>query len=58
MTEVKVKLKKSVIGSPYFIKKTVKGLGLKKLNQVVNLKDTPSVRGMIKKVCHLVEVVE
>jgi len=37
---------------------TLLGLGLKRANQIVELQDTPSVRGMIRKVNHLVEVVE
>ena len=37
---------------------TLKGLGLKRAQQVVDLEDTPAVRGMINKVKHLVEVVE
>ena len=37
---------------------TLLGLGLKRANQVVELEDTPSVRGMIRKVDHLVEVVK
>jgi len=37
---------------------TLFGLGLTKANKVVELEDTPSVRGMIRKVGHLVEVVE
>ena len=37
---------------------TLLGLGLKRANQVVELEDTPSVQGMIRKVRHLVEVVE
>lgn len=36
---------------------TINGLGLKRREQVVTLENTPSVRGMIKKVLHLVEVV-
>lgn len=35
---------------------TLKGLGLKRANQVRELEDTPAVRGMIAKVAHLVEV--
>jgi large subunit ribosomal protein L30 len=53
---IKVTLKKSGIGYPERQKKTLLGLGLKKLNASRNLKDTPAVRGMIKKVSHLVEV--
>ncbi len=37
---------------------TLLGLGLKRANQVVELEDTPSVHGMIRKVGHLVEVVK
>ncbi|MGD9965282.1 MAG: 50S ribosomal protein L30 [Hyphomonadaceae bacterium] len=37
---------------------TLLGLGLKRANQVVELEDTPSVQGMIRKVGHLVEVVK
>ncbi len=37
---------------------TLIGLGLKRANQVVELEDTPSVQGMIRKVGHLVEVVK
>lgn len=37
---------------------TLLGLGLKRANQVAELEDTPAVRGMIRKVAHLVEVVE
>jgi len=38
--------------------KTVRGLGLRKLNQERVLEDTPAVRGMVKKVPHLVQIVE
>jgi large subunit ribosomal protein L30 len=37
---------------------TLRGLGLGKLNRTRTLKDTPSLRGMIAKVKHLVEIVE
>ena len=37
---------------------TLLGLGLKRANQVVELEDTPSVQGMIRKVGHLIEVVK
>jgi large subunit ribosomal protein L30 len=39
-------------------RETLVGLGLKRANQVVELEDTPSVQGMIRKVAHLVEVVK
>ena len=54
---VKVKLVKSVIGSRQSHRDTVRGLGLRKLNSVSELEDTPSVRGMINKVSYLVKVI-
>jgi large subunit ribosomal protein L30 len=55
---VKVKWVVSFIGSTDDIRQTVRGLGLRKLNRVVEREDTPEVRGMIHKVRHLVKVVE
>ena len=55
---VKVKWVKSDIGSTDDIRQTIKGLGLRKMNRVVERQDTPEVRGMIHKVRHLVVVVE
>jgi large subunit ribosomal protein L30 len=57
---LKVKLVKSVAGASVDQKATVVGLGLKKMGQERVLEDTPSVRGMVFKVKHLVshEVVE
>jgi large subunit ribosomal protein L30 len=55
---VKVKWVKSDIGSTDDIRQTIKGLGLRKMNRVVERQDTPEVRGMIHKVRHLVAVVE
>jgi large subunit ribosomal protein L30 len=37
---------------------TLKGLGLRRIGHVVDLEDTPSVRGMVRKVAHLLEVIE
>lgn len=53
---VKVQLVRSVIGSNQSQRATVRGLGLRKLNSVKELEDTPAVRGMIFKVKHLVKV--
>ena len=50
-----VKQIKSGIGRPEKHKRVLKGLGLKRLNHRVILKDSPEVRGMIQKVVHLVE---
>ena len=55
---VKIKMIGSVIGCPEEQRATVRGLGLRRLQQVVEREDTPMVRGMIKKIPHLVAVVE
>jgi large subunit ribosomal protein L30 len=55
---VKIKMVGSVIGCPEEQRATVRGLGLRRLQQVVEREDTPMVRGMIKKIPHLVTVVE
>ena len=53
---IKVTLKKSKSGSTKRQQETLKGLGLTRLNKTVILNDTPSIRGMINKVSHLVLV--
>ena len=58
MKSLKVTLKKSVIGSTTKQRATVAGLGLRKINQTRHLQNTPAIRGMIKKVLHLVNVEE
>lgn len=58
MGQIKVMWKKSAIGFPKDQKETIRALGLRRLNQVVTKEDTPSVRGMVYKVRHLVEVEE
>ena len=55
---VRVKQVKSAIGYDRRQRTTLRGLGLRRLHQVVELPDTPSVRGMIDKVVHLVVVLE
>ena len=55
---VKVTLKKSVIGEKPKTRATIEGLGLRKINQTIEQVDTPSLRGMLDKVRHLVEVEE
>jgi large subunit ribosomal protein L30 len=52
---VKVTLVKSVIGTKQSHRDTVRGLGLKRLNQSVVLVDTPAIRGMVNKVNYLVK---
>ena len=58
MATIKVKQIKSKIGYPIDQKRTLQSLGLHKISQVVEVEDTPSNRGMIKKVHHLVTIVE
>jgi large subunit ribosomal protein L30 len=55
---IKVKMIGSVIGCPRDQRETVRGLGLRRLQQVVERPDTPQVRGMVEKIPHLVAVVE
>ena len=55
--QITVKLVKSLIGTQKSHRDTVRGLGLRRLNSVSTLQDTPAVRGLIKKVSYLVQVV-
>jgi len=54
--KIVVKLVRSAIGRPETQRRTLEGLGLKRLNRKVVLEDTAEVRGMIRKVAHLVRV--
>ena len=56
MKKIKVRLLKSVLGTKRDHGATVRGLGLKRINQVSELNDTPAVRGMINKVNYLVRI--
>ncbi len=62
MAKKKTTLKVKQIGSPIGRTKdqlaTLKGLGLNKMHRVRELEDTPSVRGMINKIPHLVTIVD
>lgn len=58
MATIKIKQVRSAIKRPANQKATMVALGFKKLNQVVEKEATPQILGMIKKVQHLVEVVE
>ena len=51
---LKVTLVKSMIGRPEKHRKILRGMGLTKLNRSVELQNTPSVKGMVEKVSHLV----
>ena len=56
--KLKVTLKRSVIGEKPKTRATVESLGLRKLHQTREHTDTPTLRGMLHKVRHLVEVEE
>jgi large subunit ribosomal protein L30 len=61
MTErgrIKVRWVKSQIGYDRRQRATLRGLGFRRLNQTVDLEDTPAIRGMINKVIHLVVLEE
>jgi large subunit ribosomal protein L30 len=55
---LKVTLKKSLIGRTEKQRNVLRGMGLTKLNRTVELQDTPSTRGMVRAVSHMVEVEE
>ena len=55
---VRVTQTKSIIGRLKAHKACIRGLGLKKINQTVEVEDTPAVRGMINKVSFMVSVEE
>ncbi len=55
---LKVTLRRSLIGEKPKTRATVESLGLRKLNQTREHSDTPSLRGMLERVRHLVEVEE
>ena len=58
MATIKIKQVKGQAGRPIDHKSTLESLGLGKINKVVEREDTPSLRGMIRKVAHLVEVID
>ncbi len=58
MATIKIKQIKSKIGYPVDQKRTLEALGLRKIGQVVEKEDTPALRGMIRKVHHLVTVID
>jgi large subunit ribosomal protein L30 len=56
--QLRITLVKSHIGRPDKHRAVLMGLGLNKVNKTVTLQDTPEIRGMVKKVEHLVKVQE
>ena len=58
MAKIKIQQVRSRIRRPQVQKATLDALGLHRMNAVVEHEDTPSIRGMVEKVKHLVKVVE
>ncbi|GBD23875.1 50S ribosomal protein L30 [bacterium HR29] len=58
MSRLRIRWRKSAIGYSRDQKETIRKLGLRHLHDVVEHEDTPSIRGMVAKVAHLVEVEE
>ena len=58
MATIKIQQVKSRIGAPKDQKSTPDSLRLRKMNRIVEKEDTPAIRGMIRKVHHLVKVIE
>ncbi len=58
MAKLHITLVRSLIGRPQDQRDTVRALGLTKTNSSVEQEDSPAIRGMLKKVTHLVKVVE
>jgi large subunit ribosomal protein L30 len=56
--KINVTLVRSMIGRPEKHRKVLRGMGLTKINRTVQLDDTPTIRGMIYKVSHLVKAEE
>jgi large subunit ribosomal protein L30 len=57
-TMLKIQYYRSFIGRPEKQRAVVRGLGLRRLSQIVEREDTPAVRGAVAKVPHLVRIVE
>lgn len=58
MKKITVTLKRSVIGKPEKQRRIISALGLRRINQSVTHDDTPSIRGMIHKTSHMIDVSE
>ncbi|MHB8303410.1 MAG: 50S ribosomal protein L30 [Acidobacteriaceae bacterium] len=58
LAKIRIEYYRSSICTPVKHKRVVKGLGFTRLRQIVEREDTPSVRGMVKVIPHLVRIVE
>ncbi len=56
--KIRIKWVRSAIQAPVKHKKVIRGLGFTRLNQVIEREDTPSIRGMVNAVPHLVQIVD
>ncbi len=56
--KLRIQWVRSAIAAPQKHKRVVRGLGFTRLNQIVEREDSPSIRGMVKKVPHLVKILE
>ena len=56
MSKIMIKWRKSAIGYNHDQKETIRRLGFRRLNQVIEVEDNPAIRGMLYKVVHLVDV--
>jgi len=58
MAIIKIKQVKSAINRPKDQKRTIEALGFKRLNQVIEKEATPQILGMVKKVSHMLEIID
>jgi large subunit ribosomal protein L30 len=58
MKKLKITLKRSLIGRPEKHRRIIRAMGLRRMHQSVVHEDTPSIRGMIHKMSHMIEVEE
>ncbi len=56
MSKLRITQKRSAIGRHFTQKRTARALGIRRLHQTVEHEDTPSIRGMVNKISHLLEV--
>ena len=56
--KIRIEYYRSAISTPFKHKRVVTGLGFTRLNQIVEREDTPSIRGMVKTIPHLVRIIE
>ncbi len=56
MPKLRIRWDRSQIGQPQDQRRTIRALGLRRLHQIVEREDTPTIRGMLHKVRHLITV--